>query len=381
MSILKIQSSKGKTTAISIVGLLIVTMAAAMVTVSIPTASAHTPKWEIPTYAFTTALPNTVGVGQKTVIYLWLDKTYDSETLTNNYRFHNYQLTITAPDGNKTTISFDYISDPTSNQGYAYTPSQVGTYTLFFNFPGQNINDYPHLATSQFVDDTYLPSNATATLTVQQEPLSTYPYTYPFPTEYWTRPIYGENPGWFSISSNWLGSGSPVSPKVGTGNIVAMSVGFQQSMVQGYPGDAVGPLTGHIMWTKPLQNGGVVGGNDFPIQGSTYFEGSAYNQRFTYPIIINGVLYFKEPVSFGGTGAGPEDAVDLRTGQVIWSRWDVPAISFGYVYDLEDPNQHGVFPPILFTANFARAFDAYTGDPLFNVTNVPPGLFCIRSTG
>jgi hypothetical protein len=380
MSILKMHFSKGKTTAISIVAFLIVTMALAMVIVPIPTARAHTPAWQIPTYAFVAAIPNPIGVGQRATVYIWLDKTYDAETLTNDYRFHNYQLTITVPDGSTNSTTFAYISDPTSNQGYTFTPTQVGTYTLFFNFPGQNINDYDH-ANDTYVNDAYLPSNATTTLTVQQTPTPVFPYSYPFPTEYWTRPIYGENPGWWSISSNWLGSGSPVSPTVGTGNIVAMSVGFQQSMVQGYPGDAVGPLTGHMMWTKPLQGGGVVGGNNFPNQGNTYFEGSAYNQRYAYPIIINGVLYFKEPVSFGGTAAGPEDAVDLRTGQVIWSRFDVPAISFGYVYDLEDPNQHGVFPPILFTANFARAFDAYTGDPLFNVTNVPTGFSALGPQG
>src|SRR5665647_574804 len=94
----------------------------------------------------------------------------------------------------------------------------------------------------------------------------------------------------------------------------------------------------------------------------THFEGSAYNQRFPNPIIINGILYYTNPVSFTGTTAGQTIAVDIRTGKVIWARNDVPALSFGYIYDVEDPNQHGVYPPILFTSNFARAFDAYTGN-------------------
>ncbi len=50
-----------------------------------------------------------------------------------------------------------------------------------------------------------------------------------------------------------------------------------------------------------------------------------------------------------------------------------PYLSFGYIYNLWDPDQHGVFPPMLFTSNFAQGFDAYTGDPMFNVTNVPSG--------
>ena len=30
-----------------------------------------------------------------------------------------------------------------------------------------------------------------------------------------------------------------------------------------HPADAVGPQTAHVMWTKPIQGGGVVGGNSF----------------------------------------------------------------------------------------------------------------------
>ena len=59
-----------------------------------------------------------------------------------------------------------------------------------------------------------------------------------------------------------------------------------------FPTDAVGPLTGHIMWTKPLQSGGVVGGNNYDIKGNTYFEGSAYIQRYMNPIIVNGKIYY-----------------------------------------------------------------------------------------
>jgi hypothetical protein len=146
------------------------------------------------------------------------------------------------------------------------------------------------------------------------------------------------------------------------------------------------------MWTKPLQSGGVVGGNDTVIQGDTYFEGSAYNQRFTNPIILDGMLYYTETVSFSGNQVGPTDCVNLQTGQLIWSRSDVPALSFGYIYDVQDPNQHGVYPPILVASiggSFLgpavpvtwEAFDADTGDPLFNITNVPAGTTILGPEG
>ena len=204
--------------------------------------------------------------------------------------------------------------------------------------------------------------------------------TVPLPTNYWTRPIYGTNPNWYTISSNWLGSGAP-------GYSGYSFLGAAQSS---YPGDAVGPLTGHIMWTTPIQSGGVVGGNNFVIAGDTYFEGSAYQQRFTNPIIIDGMLFYTQPLSFSGPNSGPTVAVDLQTGKTLWSRTDVPALSFGYIYDVQDPNQHGVYPPILFSGGGGffsfgpvtwRAFDAYTGNPLFNVTNIPSGTTLLGVNG
>ncbi len=301
---------------------------------------------------------------------MWLDDTYDlSSALSNNYRFLNYQLTITAPDGTITHENFATVTDPTSAQDYPFTPSQIGTYSFNFTFPGQLVtvnNDSP---TSALVNDTYLPSTASTTLTVQQQAISNYPTT-PLPTSYWTRPIYGTNSNWYTISSNWLGSGAPGYS----------GYSFGGSAQSSFPGDAVGPLTSHVMWTTPIQGGGVVGGNNFAIAGDTYFEGSAYQQRFTNPIILDGMLFYTQPVSFSGPSNGPTVAVDLQTGKTIWSRTDVPALSFGYIYDVQDPNQHGVYPPILFTSSW-RAFDAYTGDPMFNITNVPSGTTILGPNG
>ena len=356
---------------IAIATLLIVAVTVPMI--QLPITSAHTPSWKIATYAYITAFPNPVGVGQPALIYMWVDKTFGpgEAALINNYRFHNYNLTIIKPDGSIDTAGsqiFDYISDTTSNQGVKYTPTEVGTYTLLFNFPGQDYTDYGYNPNSQFVNDSYLPSNASVKLIVQQDPIPDPISSYPLPAEYWARPIYGENTYWYTISSNWLGLGNPDYTAIG-------SYQGQTSNRE----DDIGPLTPHVMWTKSVQAGGVVGGDYYPIQGNTYFEGSAYVQRFVNPIIVNGKLYYTEPIgwqssaSLNGASYGPTDCIDLRTGRLIWSRNDVPPLSFAYIYDVEDPQQHGVAQPILSTSNFARAFDADTGEPLFNVTGVPSG--------
>ena len=128
-------------------------------TVLTSTVSAHGPPgWDIPTFAHICVAINPIGVGQTTHIYLFLTPTYADTLMTNNYRFHNYKLTITAPDGAEVK-TFETIQDTTSNQGYSFTPTQVGTYNLTFDFPGQKVNDYPYLPTSQYKNDTYLPSS------------------------------------------------------------------------------------------------------------------------------------------------------------------------------------------------------------------------------
>ena len=378
------QNLKGKTLAILIAAILTISIGAS--TALMPSASAHTPPWQIPTYAYIMASPNPIGIGQTLVVYMWLDPVYGaaggntaivgtngytcSAALTSNdYRFENYKLTITAPNGAVTTQTFAVISDPTSNVYTYFTPTAVGTYNLTFAFPGQvygaNGDGY---SGSNLINDTYLPSSASTTLVVQQTQIPAATTSEPLPTNYWNTPIYGENSNWYAISSNWLGTGSP------------SLAGFTTSA--NYPGDAIGPMTSHIMWTQPVEMGGIVGGAPFPNDvGVGYFEGSAYQQRFVNPIVIDGYLIYTETVSFTGPSSGPTVCVNLQTGQQLWSSTTVPPLSFGYVYDVWNGEQHGVFPPILFTANFAQAFDAYTGEALFNVTGVPAGTSVMGPSG
>jgi outer membrane protein assembly factor BamB len=96
---------------------------------------------------------------------------------------------------------------------------------------------------------------------------------------------------------------------------------------------------------------------------------------------LDGKLYYTAPVDFTGSSSGTTYCVDLRTGEEIWSSNQIRALSFGYIYNLWNPNQHGVFPPILFTSNFAQAFDGFTGFPLFNVTGVPTGQTTVGPNG
>jgi len=369
--------ARNKSLAIVIATLFIFSMTASMML--IPNAKATTAPTFHP-YAYINVAPNPVGIGQSVNIDMWLSIVLPGAAFGNSVRWANYKLTITAPDGSNTTQTFATVSDPTANQDYHFTPSTTGTYTLTFNFPGQTYTWAPFVGPFGPVNaqgNVYAACSATTTLTVQTAQLQYYPTT-PLPTSYWTRPIYGLNSNWWTVSSNWLGTGAP-----------GYSSGMAGATFQ--PND-VGSVTSHVMWTTPLESGGVVGGNNFLIQGDTYAEGSAYATRYTNPIIIDGMLIYTEPLSYADSTGGPTVCINLQTGQQIWSSNTMPALSFAYVYDMQDPNEHGVWPPIL-VATVGGSFlgppvplewmcyDADTGTPLFNVTGVPAGTALMGPEG
>jgi hypothetical protein len=339
-------------------------------TTILPMVNAHSPPMEIQTYAYITVSPNPVGVDQTVRILMWLDQTFpDANAHTNEYRFHNYKLTITKPNDTTETKTWDVCMDTTSSQGHSYTPTEVGTYTLTFEFPGQDYTEYSHNPNSAYVNDTYAASSASTTLIVQEDPIEYYSGV-PITSEYWKRPIYGENTNWWIIASNYFGEGSA-----------------QQA--RKYIADAVGPLTSHVMWTKELQSGGVVGGDSFEIHGDTYFEGTSRLIRFRNPIILDGKLYYTEPVSYLAT-SGPTNCVDLHTGEILWSRSDVPTLSFGQIFKVKTIDNIGVLQPLLIAAGGRGSvvpsggwwvYDAYTGNKLFNVTNIPSGTTAMGANG
>ncbi len=361
----EILNTKSKTATIMIAALLIISMGASIYA---QTATAATTR---STFAYVTTMPHNVGVGDTLTIYMWVNQLFPSTGMANDYRFHNYQLVITHPDNTtKDTYTIATVQDTTSNQAYSYTPTTTGTYKVEFFFPQTLVNASSH-ATGATADDVYLASNATCTFTVQETSIGNAPDSYPLPTEYWTRPIYGENSYWYTISSNWLGFGAPGYLWNSPSTFGAMMGGNGQQ----YPSDAVGSLTNHIMWTKPLQTGGVVGGDTGAIAGNTYFDGSAYFVRYVNPIVVNGYIVYTEPLSYAQGTGGDTVCVDLRTGQELWRNPTMGTLSFALIADFENPNQHGQFNAQLVAVSGTtwRFYDADTGRALFNATGVPSG--------
>jgi outer membrane protein assembly factor BamB len=357
------QTNRNKTMAIIIAIILTTSMAGALI--SIPAANAHyNPVWNFPSTAYLVATPDPIGVGQSGAIMMWVDYPLPSAVVTNDIRRHNYDLTITKPDGSTEKQHWDTISDTTGIQYFKYTPDQVGTYMLKFDYPGQT---YTWSGTYQ--NDTYSAATRSINWTVQQEQIPSPIVSFPLPVEYWTHPIEGQNTDWWIISSNWLGS---------------------PYIVNRYQPYGLAPNSAHVMWSKAIQEGGVVGGmmgpsTDDPVK--TFYMGGSYNVRWANPLIMNGKIYYELPYGNSGSGGGYV-CNDLRTGQEIW-RINTTATgtslvpSFGYLYSFDDGNQHGVLPNgLLFTSNFARAYDPDTGVlTTLNITNVPTGTAVVGLKG
>ena len=203
--------TKIKTLTISFAIMLIISMTSSMI---LPNVSAHTPAIQVPTYAFINAAPNPIGVGQQVTISFWIDKVPVGAEGSWGDRWRGMTVTVTKPDGTNTTLG-PYTSDPTGGGSAYYTPTQAGTYKLMFSFPGQvaqNINPYPQGLSLgivslelDFVNDTFLPSSAITTLTVQSNPVTSSFGASPLPSTYWTRPINSMNREWYVIGGNWLG--------------------------------------------------------------------------------------------------------------------------------------------------------------------------------
>ncbi|MCW4016558.1 MAG: PQQ-like beta-propeller repeat protein, partial [Candidatus Bathyarchaeota archaeon] len=355
---------KNKTIATTVT--LILVLSFTSILIALPITTAHDPAWTIPTYAYVALSPNPVGVGQSVYVIMWVHPNPPTASGIGGDRWRDFTITITAPD--ETTEVIDVgNSDPTGSAWAIYTPTQIGTYEFVFDYPGQVLSWYgptglPPASESYligrgqdvFVNDTYIGSSATEYLTVQEDPIEKIP-DYPLPTEYWTRPIEGQNTAWATVSSHWLG-GSQITGL------------FQES--------GIAPNSAHILWTLETQFGGVVGG-ETSIPGVGFYSGGSYEGRFSSAIIMYGRLYFQYPFghSGGGRSAGWKYAcVDLLTGEELWSRDDINP-TFGQLYDYESLNQHGVVQGVLWQASGSKwiGYDAFTGENYYNLTNVPSG--------
>ena len=276
-------------------------------------------------------------------------------------------MTITKPDGTIETKG-PTNSDAVGAGFFVYYPSIVGTYKFQMHYAGGQDVVYAGDFFTARTNTTFLASDSMiATLTVQEAAV-TNPATAPLPTSYWTRPINGgENLNWAQISGNWLMAGWN-----------STSRGFDSGIAQTPEG--VVPNTAHILWTKPMTFGGLVGGR----AGVTSFtDGRSYEYFFKPPVVISGRLYYntiaaEEPRTIGDMGNLGIVCVDMETGQTLFTIAN-QTLSFGQIYTYNSPNQAGALAYLWTTNN--RIYDAWTGNYILSLTAMPSGATTFGADG
>jgi len=305
----------------------------------LPQTFAHSPAWQIPTYAFLNVAPNPAGLGQTVSVNFWLVAPTPTANGIYGDRWQNLTVTVTKPDGTTQTLG-PFKSDDTGGSYTAFTPDQLGNYTFVFNFPGQTLagDNLAAGQTSPYIGDYYQPSKSNkVTLLVQQESVPTIPQT-PLPTSYWARPVQSVNGLWSDITGNWLGLGAFSFANTG---------GYNAS--GNYNPYSLAPTTSHILWTKPAAFGGLVGGEFGGSDTSNYYSTANYEPKFA-PVIMNGILYYEQYPGSINNPAGLT-AVDLRTGKTIWTLNTSTVLKCGQLLNYVSPNQFGNLAYLWTTGN------------------------------
>jgi hypothetical protein len=345
---------------------LVLTIAATMITC----ANAQVLTGTFHTYPFINVAPSPCGVGQTAVVQFWLSINTPDASVTGGSRWTDMAITVTKPDGTTQSLG-SFTADAVGAGSTTYTPATTGNYTFKLSFPQQTKTGtiYPLFGgPGTPFNYTYLASTATFKLVVQQEPAPSV-VVPPLPSSFWTRPINAQNEGWSSVSSNWL-----MTSWDSTGR------SFDQG--DAYAPYATAPASAHVLWTKPMAFGGLAGGEFGTV---SFYNGMSYEQYLKPPVIISGRLYYNTIMGNEGNGFAARPVawnsitcVDMTNGQTLFT---IPnaTLAFGQIYNFISPNQGGTFAYLWDTSSTGdwRMFDAWTGQYMLSIGNVPSGTILL----
>ena len=243
----------------------------------------------------------------------------------------------------------------------------------------------PGQTPSAFVGDYYQPSTSSVvTLAVQEEPVGGVDVA-PLPTSYWDTPINSMN------VHNWYPIGGASLFVTG----YSTSSGSFYNISSNYNPYTEAPMSSHIIWTKPVAFGGVLGGQfGGTTSGGSYYSTEQYEHKYE-AIVMNGYLYYTQ---FPGSSSNPTAnvCIDLKTGKTVWvndatnygggsanqtaltSNGLVTPLYYGQILDYISPNQYGGLAylwtqgtpaGIVSTGTTWNMFDAMTGKYILSVVN------------
>lgn len=294
-----------------------------------PLPSGVTPDIELKTFAHLSYRPNPVGLGQTFLVNIWI-----TPSTANTKHLTGFQVTITKPSGEEQIVTMDsYAGDATA--WFEWIADEVGTWTLQFDFPG-----------GYFPAGNYTRRRAGYADSVNNEPYSVYllpssdgprelevqegiVYSWPessLPTDYWTRPVHPTNREWWPILGNFPETGvlgkdviSVSNPKWPDNTNIYMSNYNFVPYVQA-------PDTGHIVWKRQREIGGLVGGTMGII--SNYGASNVVRPD----IIYAGRAYESITKVIDGKPQDVWQCYDIRTGEIYWEQTGVNQIPTTITY-------------------------------------------------
>ncbi len=348
----KIRANESKILSIAFVILMLTACAFVITDKTVSAQSLST----ISTQTFMSLSPNPAGVNQAVTVFVW--SSLEPFEYGTTFWGWNMTVTVTSPSGVATTIALP----ETLSTGYtyiSYTPTTTGTYQFQANFPAVVVNvptfgvfgispgDYAFTASQSSVQ----------TLNVTTQEVLPWPETS-LPTGYWQIPITAENHNWYSLAGNWLNSG------VYNG---------------GTPTTNQGPISPHILWTKPLSFGGLSGGTIAGSEqragntyGLNYYNGLLYENKLKEWIINDYMFYdINPPGSMFVAGLPGVNCVNLRTGELVWQNLTMPQITCAQVYTISAGLMSGSQAFLWSTSGTTwYQYDAFTGTLITSYTDV-----------
>lgn len=291
------------------------------------------------TFAYVGAIPNPVNVNGEVLIHLGITEAIGPSASAG---WEGLTVTVTKPNGDKVELG-PLRTDSTGGTGTVYIPVETGNYTFQTHFPQQVYSGTTYKASDSEI----------LTVEVIEGTINYYP-GIPLPEEYWTRPIDSQFREWYSVSGNWL-------------------VASPENLYVPY-NDA--PETAHVLWSKPLTTGGLVGGGvalESSINGGAvgYETGDAYEGKWQSRFIIGGVLIYAHHTSIRPL---EYTAVNLRTGEVLWTKTFGAnmSISMCQTFYWESYNYMGTYSYIWCTSGSTwYAYDPMDGNLRLTINNVP----------
>jgi len=361
----------------SLIALILMIVLAMPIIMQIPHSVNAASTVNVTDYLFVSVAPSPVGVGQTVYVSIFFTKPIPT-MYGGAAQYTGLTINIVKPDGTNETLG-PYTADTTGGVGgITFAPAAIGNYTFQGIFPGQSLG-------ADYTGTTYNMNPALSppvTLVVQQSPVSGYS-SPPLPTSYWTRPIYGSNYGWAqTIGGNWYGLGRPAFDN--TGGYDASGNNFQPY--------STAPTTSHILWTKPVTTGGQPGGETVANQMSSYASTSPLYHSCEM-IILNGVVYYN--LWAAQTDNAGITAVNLRTGQTLWTQNTTDILIYGQVVNFHNNEEFGS-QAFLWTSHLAgydgmgmfgpnalydyNILDPVTGNQMATVTDIPSAIAGLFAT-